>query len=67
MSRGLVITLSRESLYSMSMLGVTPEIARELKERYGMDDKVALSAGSLVGAVFAALITHPIDTVKTCM
>jgi len=67
MSRGLVTTLSRESLYTMSMLGLTPEIQRELKESYGMDDKVALSVGSLVGAVFAAVITHPIDTIKTCM
>jgi solute carrier family 25 carnitine/acylcarnitine transporter 20/29 len=51
----------------MAMLGITPEIQRELKDNYGLEDKKALMVGSLVGAVFATVITHPMDTVKTCM
>ena len=67
MTRGFMTTMSRESLYTMAMLGITPEIQRELKENYGMEDKKALTIGSLVGAVFATVITHPMDTIKTCM
>jgi len=67
MTRGFVTTMSRESLYTMAMLGITPEIQRELKDNYGLEDKKALMVGSLVGAVFATVITHPMDTVKTCM
>ena len=32
-----------------------------------MESGTALSIGSLVGAVFATVITHPMDTIKTCM
>ncbi len=28
---------------------------------------MALAAGSLTGAIFSATISHPLDTIKTCM
>lgn len=32
-----------------------------------MDKNIALAAGSLIGALFAGAVTHPMDTIKTCM
>ena len=61
------MTMCRESLYTCAMLGVTPEIQRYLKENNGMESKKALTIGSLIGAVVATVITHPMDTIKTCM
>ena len=65
--RGLTMTLGRESLFTMAMLGVTPQIQRKLVDSSGMDKQVALAAGALTGAFFSATVTHPMDTIKTCL
>ena len=51
----------------MTMLGLTPIIQNKLIERLQMDGSVALGAGALAGSFFSATITHPMDTIKTCM
>ena len=48
------------------MLGVTPVMQRSLVE-FGLQSDVALSIGALFGAFFAAGLSHPLDTIKTCM
>eukprot|EP00633_Aureoumbra_lagunensis_P010094 CAMPEP_0197317260 /NCGR_PEP_ID=MMETSP0891-20130614/46158_1 /TAXON_ID=44058 ORGANISM="Aureoumbra lagunensis, Strain CCMP1510" /NCGR_SAMPLE_ID=MMETSP0891 /ASSEMBLY_ACC=CAM_ASM_000534 /LENGTH=167 /DNA_ID=CAMNT_0042807145 /DNA_START=396 /DNA_END=899 /DNA_ORIENTATION=+ len=65
--RGLAMTLGRESIFTLSMLGITPAIQKELVERSGLDSSSALAGGALSGAIFAATITHPLDTIKTCL
>ena len=65
--RGLTPTIGREGLYTMAMLGVTPVIKRELAQRSGLEPNIALAVGSVAGATFAAVATHPLDTIKTCM
>lgn len=67
LSRGVTMTMGRESLFTMSMLGLTPLIQRALVEKSGMDKNMALAGGSLIGALFAGAATHPMDTIKTCM
>eukprot|EP00602_Paraphysomonas_sp_CaronLab_P008769 CAMPEP_0185029362 /NCGR_PEP_ID=MMETSP1103-20130426/15642_1 /TAXON_ID=36769 /ORGANISM="Paraphysomonas bandaiensis, Strain Caron Lab Isolate" /LENGTH=157 /DNA_ID=CAMNT_0027564073 /DNA_START=306 /DNA_END=779 /DNA_ORIENTATION=+ len=67
MVRGTTMTCGRESLYTMAMLGGTPVIQRALIENYEIDKSIALGAGSLVTAFIAATVTHPMDTIKTCM
>ena len=50
------------------MLGITPLIQQNLVESsLGMEPNTALAAGALVGALFAGTVTHPLDTIKTCM
>mmetsp|Transcript_20689 Transcript_20689/g.42021 ORF Transcript_20689/g.42021 Transcript_20689/m.42021 type:complete len:275 (+) Transcript_20689:83-907(+) len=67
LTRGSLMTMGRESLYTMAMLGVTPIMQRELVERFQMDPSIGLAVGALSGAFFSATVTHPMDTIKTCM
>jgi solute carrier family 25 (mitochondrial carnitine/acylcarnitine transporter), member 20/29 len=32
-----------------------------------MEDKTALSVASITGGFVATIVTHPMDTIKTCM
>uniref|UniRef100_A0A7S0MZ61 Mitochondrial carrier protein n=1 Tax=Cryptomonas curvata TaxID=233186 RepID=A0A7S0MZ61_9CRYP len=65
--RGVTMTLGRESLFTLAMLGITPKIQATLVEKSGIDKHSALAAGALAGSFFAATLTHPMDTIKTCM
>mmetsp|Transcript_35817 Transcript_35817/g.71274 ORF Transcript_35817/g.71274 Transcript_35817/m.71274 type:complete len:272 (-) Transcript_35817:87-902(-) len=65
--RGTIMTMCRESLYTMSMLGGTPIIQRKLMEDFNLETSPALAAGSIITAVCSVIATHPLDTIKTCM
>merc|ERR1712192_81251 len=67
LGRGITTTCGREAMFTMAMLGITPTIQKKLVDSSGYDKNVALAAGALTGACFAATITHPMDTIKTCM
>jgi len=67
LTRGFTMTMGRESMFTMAMLGITPLIQEKLVVNSGMDQNSALAAGALTGACFAGTITHPMDTIKTCM
>lgn len=66
-ARGMICTMGRESLFSMSMLSVTPLLQEALVDKFKLDPNVGLAAGALAGSIFAAVATHPMDTIKTCM
>lgn len=65
--RGVWMTSGRESLYTMAMLGITPFLQRTLVDNSGMNPTSALAVGALSGAFLSATLTHPMDTIKTCM
>lgn len=67
LTRGWTMTMGREAMFTMSMLGITPLIQQKLVENSGVEKNTALAAGALTGAIFAGTITHPMDTIKTCM
>jgi len=67
LTRGFTTTMGREAMFTMAMLGITPLIQSKLVENSGMEKNTALAAGALTGACFAGTITHPMDTIKTCM
>ena len=67
LARGLTMTMGRESLYTMAMLGVTPALKRYIADNYQLEGNTALAIGALSGSFFSATITHPMDTIKTCM
>ena len=67
LGRGITSTMGREAMFTMSMLGITPLIQEKLVKSSGMEKNVALAAGSLTGALLAGVVTHPMDTIKTCM
>tara|TARA_A100001015_G_scaffold5791_1_gene7370 strand:+ start:225 stop:1049 length:825 start_codon:yes stop_codon:yes gene_type:complete len=65
--RGSIMTMGRESMYTMAMLGVAPSIQSELVSRFNLNGNLGLAVGALSGSFFSATITHPMDTIKTCM
>ena len=67
LARGVTMTCGRESMFTMSMLGLTPLIQETLVRESGVEKNTALAAGALTGALIAGTITHPMDTIKTCM
>ena len=48
-------------------VGVAPSIKQELVSRFNLNGNLGLVVGALSGSVFACVITHPMDTIKTCM
>ena len=57
LARGSTMTMGRESMFTMSMLGITPLIQQRLVENSGIEKNSALAAGALTGAIFAGTIT----------
>merc|ERR1719198_1306509 len=49
------------------MLGIVPVLQREFVQRYHLSDEIALAGGSLIGSCVAGTVSHPMDTIKTCM
>ena len=44
-----------------------PTFATALGERYGLREGVAKFAGATAAGVVAGTVSHPMDTIKTCM
>lgn len=67
MMRGLMPCMLRDSIYVLGMLGVTPLVQGYLMKNYKYSENIAGLYGSLVGGVVAAIPSHPLDIIKTCM
>eukprot|EP00050_Salpingoeca_kvevrii_P020969 m.104764 g.104764 ORF g.104764 m.104764 type:complete len:277 (-) comp9113_c0_seq1:84-914(-) len=67
MSRGFWTTAGREGLFAAGYLGIGPALARLCQERYNMDRKLANIAGAIPAGIIASTLSHPLDTIKTCM
>jgi len=68
--RGLLSCSVRESIYTAGYLGLAPVAKDALKRSSPMFEKSELSASivsSCIGGTVAAILTHPVDTAKTCM
>lgn len=64
-TRGLPMTLGRESLFTFCMLGITPIIKNKLIEKE-FSPRISLLSSSIISGIIAGIITHPFDTIKTC-
>ena len=69
-ARGFVATAIREGMWTVGYLSIPPLIRVELMSRFpsvfDSDDKARVP-GALLGALFACYLSHPVDTIKTCM
>lgn len=65
--RGLTTSCGREGLFCAGYLGVGPMFAQMLRERQVVDGSVADFAGASGAGMIAATLSHPLDTMKTCM
>ena len=68
--RGFSSCVVREAIYTAGYLGLAP-IAKEYLEKnhehFAKNQLHASIVGSCVGGTVAAVLTHPVDTAKTCM
>lgn len=68
--RGFVGCAIREALWTCGYLSIPPVVRRSLMETYPEtypDNNRARIPAALLGGLFACYLTHPFDTVKTCM
>jgi Mitochondrial carrier protein len=68
--RGFLGAAVREALWTCGYLSIPPVVRRTLMESYPdqfPDNNTARVPAALLGGLFACYLTHPFDTVKTCM
>lgn len=69
-SRGFVGAAVREALWTCGYLSIPPIVRRYLLENFPdtfRSNAEARVPAALLGGLFACYLTHPFDTVKTCM
>jgi Mitochondrial carrier protein len=69
-ARGFVGCAVREALWTCGYLSIPPVVRRTLMETYPEKfptNDLARAPAALLGGFFACYLTHPFDTVKTCM
>ena len=67
--RGFSACVVREAIYTAGYLGLAPiakEYLVENHEHFKRNELQASIVGSCVGGTVAAMLTHPVDTAKTC-
>lgn len=64
--RGLETSCGREGLFAAGYLGMGPVFAEQLRANYGMGGSADF-AGAVGAGLIAATLSHPLDTIKTCM
>merc|ERR1712083_967035 len=72
--RGLASCMVRESIYTMGYLGIAPVIQDRMNNSDGSFGEWCRSnpisssiLSAIMGGSFAAVLTHPVDTAKTCI
>jgi len=64
--RGLETSCGREGLFAAGYLGLGPVFAEYLRANHGMGGSADF-AGAAGAGMIAATLSHPLDTIKTCM
>jgi len=66
--RGLVSTCFREGIFASAYLGMAPVIRTKLGEAMpGTSEEALRVVAAVGGAAVCGILSHPFDTVKTCM
>lgn len=64
MLRGIGPSVARESLFAAGYLGLSPQLDKFF---HAQQSSFATAASSLISGLLCAALTHPIDTIKSCM
>ena len=65
--RGVTTACGREGLFTAGYLGLAPALSRQLVDDGVLGEGAADVAGAIGAGVVAATLSHPVDTIKTCM
>lgn len=70
-SRGLTMMMAREGIYCCGFLGIMPVVrsalARNYPERFAGSPDAARVCATLIAGPICCVLSHPFDSVKTCM
>jgi hypothetical protein len=64
--RGFFMSCGREGIFTSGYMGIAPSLNSHFKEQ-GFDPYVSKMGGSIASGIVAATLSHPMDTIKTCM
>eukprot|EP01060_Flectonema_neradi_P030631 TRINITY_DN449_c10_g1_i1.p1 TRINITY_DN449_c10_g1~~TRINITY_DN449_c10_g1_i1.p1 ORF type:complete len:281 (+),score=52.26 TRINITY_DN449_c10_g1_i1:37-843(+) len=65
--RGLSMTSGREGLYTAGYLGIGPVLTDYLQKESGLSAYSSKAIGAIIAGVVGSTLSHPMDTIKTCM
>merc|ERR1712070_1025218 len=65
--RGFWMSCGREGMFTAGYLGIGPVIVGELQNTYQQSESTAKMCGAIASGIIAASVSHPLDTIKTCM
>lgn len=65
--RGLIPSCGREGLFAAGYIGLGPAFAASLRDSAKMDPVQSKMLGAIGAGVICATLSHPLDTMKTCM
>ncbi len=57
----------REGLFTAGYLGLAPVLAEQIHQELGVGGKLGSFLGACCAGMLAATLSHPLDTVKTCL
>ena len=67
MFRGTVTSVGREGVFTLGYLGLGPALDTYCHKEQKMSKASAAVCGAVGGGVVASVLSHPMDTIKTCM
>eukprot|EP00602_Paraphysomonas_sp_CaronLab_P003453 CAMPEP_0185025550 /NCGR_PEP_ID=MMETSP1103-20130426/8462_1 /TAXON_ID=36769 /ORGANISM="Paraphysomonas bandaiensis, Strain Caron Lab Isolate" /LENGTH=240 /DNA_ID=CAMNT_0027558771 /DNA_START=52 /DNA_END=771 /DNA_ORIENTATION=+ len=67
MFRGLLTACGREGVFTAGYMGVGPVISNYMEHERNMSNMNAKAVGAVVAGVLASTLSHPMDTIKSCM
>jgi len=65
--RGSATSCGREGLFTAGYLGMGPVFGDRLANEFGFSKAVGSFMGAAGAGMIAATLSHPLDTIKTCM
>jgi hypothetical protein len=66
--RGFSVTAFREGIFCSSYIALAPYLKKQMLERQpGMSESTAVGLSSILAGSFGATLSHPADTLKTCL
>ena len=65
--RGYVTSAGREAVFAAGYIGIGPALGMYLRDEHGWSVASSKATGAVGAGLVAATISHPLDTIKTCM
>ncbi len=65
--RGFITSSGREAVFAAGYIGIGPALGTYFREDLGWSVPASKASGAIGAGVIAATLSHPLDTIKTCM